>query len=157
MSKTKELSISSRLWVDAVEIVDLKKVVLNKINVQSSENGTNEFKDYVIEYNGGGFWLTISDLKGYFRIINSVGYLDLMFESNEKEAMYHKIWQKVLSDAGSSSGLIKDSKTIKLYSDELLVDREFLINKLTIVVKSTVEWRNVFYPQISLNYCSYDI
>ena len=115
------------------------------------------FKDYIIEYSGGGFWLTISNLKGYLRITNGVSYLDVLFGSDEQEAMYDKVCQKFLSDIGRSDGLIKDSKTITLYSDELPVDREFLINKLTIVIKSVIEWRNVFYPQISLNYCSYDV
>ena len=156
MSKTKELSISSTLWVDVVEVVDLKKVVLDKIKVQISGEDNNEFKDYVIEYNGGGFWLSISELKGYFRIINSVGYLNLLF-SDKQEAMYDKIWQKIVNDAGNSNGLVKDSKTIKLYSDALPVNREFWINKITIAIRSGVGWRNVFYPQISLNYCSYDV
>ena len=35
MSKTKELSIDSTLWVDALKIVDLKDVVLSKLNVKS--------------------------------------------------------------------------------------------------------------------------
>ena len=89
--------------------------------------------------------------------MNGVSYLDFLFGSDEQGVMYDKVWQKILSGIGRSDGLIRDSKTITLYSDELPVDREFLINKLTIVVKSVVEWRNVFYPQISLNYCPYDV
>ena len=52
---------------------------------------------------------------------------------------------------------MKDTKKITMYYDELPVNREFLINKITIVIKSVVEWKNVFYPQISLHYCSYDV
>ena len=158
MSKTKELSIQSTQWVEAVEVVELKNVALDKLNVQDCEyDAKYKLKDYVIEYNGGGFWLTISDLKGYFRIINGVGYLDLLFRSDEQGSMNDKIWQTVLNSIGCSDGLVKDSKTIRLYSDELPIDREFFITKLTIVVKSVIEWRNAFYPQISLNYCSYDV
>ena len=40
MSKTKELSIDSTLWVDALDIVDLKDVVLSKLNVKSGEYDT---------------------------------------------------------------------------------------------------------------------
>ena len=158
MSKTEELSISSTLWVDAVEVVELKNVVLDKIKVQDGEyDAKYNLKDYVIEYDGGGFWLTISDLKGYFNIINGVGFLNLMFGSNEQELMYDKIWQKVLSAVRRNNGFMRDSKRITLYYDELPVDHEFLINKITIVIKSVVEWKNVFYPQISLSYCSYDV
>ena len=131
--------------------------MLDKIKVVNIEYDTKYgFKDYVVEYNRGGFWLTISELKGYFRIIDGVGYLNLLF-SDKQGAMYDKIWKKVVNDAGRSDAFVKDTKTFILYSDELPVDREFLINKITIVIKSVVEWKNVFYRQISLTYCSYDV
>ena len=70
MSRTKELSIDSTLWVDAVEVAELKNLVLDKIKVVNIEYDVKHgFKDYVIKYNGGGFWLTISELRGYFKII----------------------------------------------------------------------------------------
>ena len=157
MSKTKELSIDSTLWVDALEIVDLKDVVLSKLNVKSEEyDDKYDLTDYVIEYNGGGFWLAISNLKGYFSFNNGTGYLELLFESNEQETMYDKVWKKIVHTIGRS-GLVKDNKKVRLHSNDLPVNREFLINKLIIVVKSVVEWSGAFYPQISLNYCSYDV
>ena len=157
MSKTKELNIDSSLWVDAIEVVELKNVVLGKIKVVNIEYDVKYgFKDYVIEYNGGGVWLTISELKGYFKIIDGVGYLELLF-SDQQELMYNEVWKKVADDAGRSNAFVKDTKTFILYSDDLSIDREFLINKITIVIKSVIEWKNVFYPQISLNYCSYDV
>ena len=140
MSKTKELSINSTLWVDAVEVVDLKNLVLDEIKIVNIEYDVKYgFKDYVIEYNGGGFWLTISELKGYFKIIDGVGYLELLL-SNEQEVMYDKLWKKVTDDAGRSDAFVKDTKKFILYSDDLPIDREFMINKITIVIKSTVEW-----------------
>ena len=157
MSKTKELSIDSTLWVDALKIVDLKDVVLSKLNVKSGEyNDKYDLRDYVIEYNGGGFWLVISDLKGYFSFNNGTGYLELLFESNEQETMYDKVWKRIVHAIGRS-GLVKDNKKVRLHSNDLPVNCEFLINKLIIVVKSVVEWSGAFYPQISLSYCSYDV
>ena len=94
MSKTKELSIHSTLWVDAVETVELKNVALDKLSMQDGEyDAKYNLKDCVIEYNGGGFWLTISDLKGYFTIVNGVGFLELIFKNNEQKRIYDKIWQ----------------------------------------------------------------
>ena len=50
MSKTKELSIDSTLWVDALEIVDLKDVVLSKLNKKSGEyDDKYDLTDYVME------------------------------------------------------------------------------------------------------------
>ena len=157
MNKTKGLNIDSTLWVDALEIVDLKDVVLNKLNVKSGEyDDKYDLIDYVIEYNGGGFWLAISDLKGYFSFNNGTGYLELLFEGNEQETMYNKVWKRIVHAIGRS-GLVKDIKKVRLHSKDLPVNSEFLINKLIIVVKSVVEWSGAFYPQISLNYCSYDV
>ena len=152
MSETKEISIDNSLWKDAVEILELKNLVLDKINIINIEYDVKYgFKDYVIEYNKGGFWLTISELKGYFKIINGVGYLELLL-SDQQEAMYNEVWKTIINDA-----LVKDTKKFIVYDNDLPIDQEFVINKITIVIKSVVEWKEVFYPQISLNYCSYDI
>ena len=132
-------------------------MLLDKIKVVNIEYDVKYgFKDYVIEYNGGGIWLTISELKGYFKIIDGVGYLELLL-SDEQEAMYDRVWKKVADNAGRSEAFFKDTKKFVLYDDDLPKDREFVINRITIAIKSVVEWKNVFYPQISLNYCSYDV
>ena len=158
MSKTKELSINSTLWANAKEIAELKNFAFDKLSMRDGEyDAKYNLKDYVIEYNGGGFWLTISDLKGYFTIVNGVGFFELIFKNNEQKLIYDKIWQWVLNAVGRSDGFMKDTKKITMYYDELPVNREFLINKITIVIKSVVEWKNLFYPQISLHYCSYDV
>ena len=96
-------------------------------------------------------------MKGYFTIVNGVGFFELIFKNNEQKLIYDKIWQWVLNAVGRSDGFMKDTKKITMYYDELPVNREFLINKITIVIKSVVEWKNLFYPQISLHYCSYDV
>ena len=84
MSKTKELSINSTLWANAIEIVELKNVAFDKLSMQDGEyDAKYNLKNYAIEYNGGGFCLTISDLKGYFTIVNGVGFLELIFKNNE--------------------------------------------------------------------------
>ena len=130
--------------------------MLDKINIVNIEYDVKYgFKDYV-EYNGGGFWLTISELKGYFKIINGVGYLELLL-SDQQEAMYDEVWKTIANDAGHKNALVKDTKKFIVYDNDLPIDREFVINKITIVIKSVVEWKGVFYPQISLNYCSYEV
>ena len=157
MSKTKELRIDSTLWKDAKEVIELKNLVLDKINIVNIEYDVKYgFKDYVIEYNGGGFWLTISELKGYFKIIDGVGYLELLL-SDQQEAMYDEVWKTIANDAGRKNILVKDVSKFIVYDNDLPVDREFVINKITIVIKSVAEWKEMFYPQISLNYCSDDI
>ena len=94
-------------------------------------------------------------MKGYFKIINGVGYLELLL-SDQQEAMYDEVWKTIVNDAGRNA-LVKDTKKFIVYDNDLPIDQKFVINKITIVIKSVVEWKEVFYPQISLNVCSYDV
>ena len=112
------------MWVDAVEIVSLSDVVLSKLSVRAEYDAKYNLTDYVVEYGSGGFWLTIENLKGYFDFINGVGYLKLLFESEEQETKYDKMWKKIVS-VTSSSRVIKDSGKIRLNSDDLSVGHEF--------------------------------
>ena len=80
-----------------------------------------------------------------------------MLLSDEQDVMYDKIWKSIANDVDRSDVLVKGTKKFVLYNDDLPVDREFVINKITIFIKSVIEWKGVFYPQISLNYCSYDV
>ena len=95
-------------------------------------------------------------MKDYFKIIDGVGYLELLL-SDQQEAMYDEVWKKVADDAERGKAFFKDARKFVVYDDDLPIDREFVINKITIVIKSVIECKNVFYPQISLNYCSYEV
>ena len=95
-------------------------------------------------------------MKGYFKIIDGVGYLELLL-SDQQEAMYDEVWKTIANDAGRKNISVKDVSKFIVYDNDLPVDREFVINKITIVIKSVAEWKEMFYPQISLNYCSDDI
>ena len=80
----------------------------------------------------------------------------MLFKSEEQKAQYGRLWKEIVSISGSS-GLIKDSTKIRLNFDDLPLRHEFKTNTITIVVTMVVEKDHKFYPQISLNYCSYDV
>ena len=75
MSEVKKLSIHSTLWTEPIEIVGIKDVVLNKLNVKSKYLLKYDLTDYAIKYDGGGFWLYLGDLEGYFDFNNNIGFL----------------------------------------------------------------------------------
>ena len=143
------------MWKDATELVNLRDFISSKLTIRTQYSAKYDLTDYYVEYNGGGFWLVIDDLKGYFDFSNGVSYLNLLFKSEEQKTQYDRLWEEIVSISGSG-GLIKDSAKIRLNSDELPLGREIKINTVTIVVTMVVEKDNKFYPQISLNYCSYD-
>ena len=118
MSKARKLRIHSSLWVDPVEILNVRDVVLSKLSVRAEYEAKYHLTDYVVEYDGGGFWLVIDDLKGCFDFSDGVGFLKLLFKSKEQETLYDQLWKQIVSITGSSR-MIKDSAKIRLNSDDL--------------------------------------
>ena len=158
-NKTRELTVNSTLWDKPTKIVSLENVVYDKISEITEHNIKYELKDHYLKYNTGGFWLSINNLKGYFSIENDIGYLKLLFNDEEQKSSYFKLLKEIIKIANLSTtnSLIKNVDKIRFSYDDLPAEKEFKINAITIVLKSIVEEDDVFYPQISLNYCSYDV
>ena len=106
MSEIKKLSIQSTLWEDPIEIVGINNIALNKLNVKGKYVLKNDPTDYAIKYDGGGFWLYIDDLKGYFKFDNGIGFLQKNFKDVEQERLYDRIWDQIIDN-------IDNNKTIK--------------------------------------------
>ena len=138
INKTRELTIHSTLCKDATELVNLRDFISSILIIKTQYNAKYDLTDYYVEYNGGGFWLVIDDLKGYYGFSNGVSYLNLLFKSEEQKVQYDRLWKEIVSISGSS-GLIKDSAKIRLNFDDLLLRHEFKIKTVTIIVTMVVE------------------
>ena len=101
------MSIHSTFWEDPVEIVGINDVVLNKLNDKGKYVLKYDLTDYVIKYDGGGFWLYIDDLEEYFKFDTGIGFLQIIFKDAEQERLYDRIWDQIIDN-------IDNSKTIKL-------------------------------------------
>ena len=66
--------------------------------------------DYTVRYDGGGFWLTINDLDGYFDFNNNIGFSKLIFKNKSQESLYDKIWDQVINNEDNK--VIKDNKKL---------------------------------------------
>ena len=99
--------------------------------------------------------LSINDLEGYFDFNNNIGFLELIFKDESQASLYDKIWDRVTNNEDNK--LIKDNKKIRLNSDDLPSGNKFKISTITIVIKSIVKKDSKYYPQISLNNCTYKI
>ena len=157
MSELKKLTIHSTLWEKPIEIVELDDVILNKLNIKKEYIPKYDLIDYTIKYDGGGFWLYIDDLDGYFNSNNGIEFLEIMFKDAEQERLYDKIWDEIIDNVDNNGGIIKDIKKIRLNGDELPLGHKFKINNITIVIKVVAKKDNVYYPQISLNNCTYEV
>ena len=141
MNEIKKLTIHSTLWTEPIEIVELDDVILNKLSVKGKYILKYDLIDYAIKYDGGGFWLYIDDLEGYFNFNNGIGFLEIMFKDAEQERLYDKIWDQIIDNVDNNGGVLKDIKKVRLNGDELSLGHKFEINNITIVIKAVVRKR----------------
>ena len=89
---------------------------------------------------------------------NNIGCLNMLFVNNDQKNKYYQVWKEILKIINGGHGELKSSKEIKLLAIyDLPIGHVFKIHSITIVIKSLIEKDNKFYPQISLNHCSYEI
>ena len=80
-----------------------------------------------------------------------------MFKHAEQESLYDRIWDQIIDNADNNGRIIKDIKKIILNGDELPLGHKFKINNVTIVIEALVKKNYIYYPQISLNNCTYEV
>ena len=120
-------------------ILDFKP---EKLSVQKESDIKNEIKIHYTEYENGGLYLVIDDLKGYFDFKNNnVGYLNMLFADTQQQEKYYKIFEEILKAIGASddSELRSGTEIRLLSSDDLSMGYVFKINTMTIVIRSVVE------------------
>ena len=153
ISEIKKFSIDSTLWAKPTEIVLLNDIDLNKLSTKGKYISKYDLIDYTIKYDGGGFWLTINDIEGYFDFNNNIAFLEIIFKNESQESLYNKIWDRIINNEDGKT--IKDSKKIRSNSDDLPSGNKFKINTITIIIRVIIKKDDNYYPQISLNNCAY--
>ena len=157
MNKTRELKIHSTLWTTPSKLVNLLDFNPDKISIKT-ENHANDIKVHYVRYESSGFYLTIDDLDGYFDFSHNLGHLSLLFDDDDnKQNKYYQVCKEILKTINGGHGEIIKCKEIKLFDNEFPIGDVFKINSITIVIESLIEKNNIFYPQIALNHCSYEI
>ena len=82
----------------------------------------------------------------------------MLIVDNDQPNKYYQVWKEILKIINGGHGELKSCKEITVFSIyDLSREHVFKIHSMTIVVRSVVEKDNKFYPQISLNHCSYEI
>ena len=82
----------------------------------------------------------------------------MLFVDNDQQNKYYQVWKEILKIINGDYGELKSSKEIRLFTiDDLPIGYVFKIHSMTIVIRSLIEKDNKFYPEISLNHCSYEI
>ena len=151
MNKVKELKIDSTLGATPSKLVNVLDFKPDKISIKIESNTKNDIKVHKVRYENGGFYLIIDNLEGY------LGSLNMLFVDNDQQNKYYQVRKEILKIINGGYGELKSCKEIRLFYDDLPTGYAFKIHSMTIVVRSLIEKDNKFYPEISLNHCSYEI
>ena len=166
MNKVKELKTDNTLWAKPAKLVNLLDFnpekstidkVLNRIHNTPDASSKDLTDIYQIRYDDGGFYLTIDNIKGYFKLDDNLnGILDMILTDDQKN-IYNQVWKEVFKLVNNGTGELKLHEKIKLFDINLPIEKIFKILSITIFIESLIEKENKFYLELALNHCLYEI
>ena len=157
MNELRELEIDSTLWITPSKVINLLDFKPEKLSIETKSNSNNTLKVHHVRYENGGSYLTIDNIRGYFNFSNNLGTLNMIFANDDQQNKYHQVWKEILKIINGGNGELKLHEKIRLFDNDLPVKRVFKIPSITIVIKSLIEKNNIFYLELSLNHCLYEI
>ena len=165
MNKIREFKIDNTLWAKPAKLVNLLDFNPEKLTIDKVLNSIHNTPDasskdltdiYQIRYDDGGFYLTIDNIKGYFKLDDNLnGILDMVLTDDQKNK-YHQVWKEVFKLVNDGNGELKLHEKIRLFDIDLPIEKIFKIHSITIVIKSLIEKDNKFYLELALNHCLYE-
>ena len=162
----KELKIDSTLWATPARIINLLDFNPEKLTIDKELNSIHNTPDasskdlieiHQVRYKNGGFYLTIDNIKGYFKLDDNIGGILDMILTDDQKNKYHQVWKEVFKIVNDENGDLKLNEKIRLFDSDLPIEKIFKISSITIVIKSLIEKNNKFYLELSLNRCLYEI
>ena len=166
INKVRELKIDNTLWATTARIINLLDFNSEKLTIDKALNSIHNTPDastkdltdiHQVRYENGGFYLTIDNIKGYFKLDDNIsGILDMILTDDQKNK-YHQVWKEVFKLVNNENGESKLHEKIRLFDIDLPIEKIFKIPSITIVIKSLVQKENKFYLELALNHCLYDI
>ena len=165
MNEVKELKIDNILWVKPAKLVNLLDFNPEKLTIDKELNSIHNTPDasskdlidiYQVRYENGCFYLTIDNIKGYFKLDGDIsGILDMILTDHQKNK-YHQVWKEVFKLVNDGNGELMMYEKIRLFDVNLPIEKIFKIPSITIVIKSLIEKDNKFYLELALNHCLFE-
>ena len=104
MNKVREIEIDNTVWTTPAKIINLLDFNPEKLNIDKELNSIRNTPDasskdlidiYQVRYDNGGFYVTIDNIKGYFKLDGDIsGILDMILTDDQKNK-YHQVWKEV--------------------------------------------------------------
>ena len=165
MNKVRELKIDNTLWAKPAKIVNLLDFNPEKLTIDKVLDSIHNIPDaiskdltdmYQVRYDDGGFYLTIDNIKGYFKLDDNInGILDMILTDDQKNK-YHQVWKKVFKLVNDGNGKLKLHEKIILFDIDFPIEKIFKIPSITIVIRSLIEKDNKFHLELALNHCLFE-
>ena len=159
-SNVKELKIDSTLLAAPAKIINLLDFKPEKLSIKTENDESSTVVVHQVRYENGGFYLTIDNIKGYFRFgNNNMVLLDMIFSNDDQKNKY-QIWKeifKIVRPKELGNEELKIHEKIVLFDSDIPTDKIIKIPSVTIVIKSLLEKNNKFYLELSLNHLSYEL
>ena len=170
-SNVEELKIDSTLWATPAKIINLLDFKPEKLSIktENDESSTVVVHKDQVRYENGGFYLTIDNIKGYFRFSNNTVLLDMIFSKDDQKSKYHQVWKEILKIVRSKelgpavcpkelgNEELQIHEKIILFDSDIPTDKIIKIPSITVVIKSLLEKNKKFYLELSLNHLSYEL
>ena len=152
----KELKIDNTLLAKPAKLLNLLDFKPEKLSIKTENDGLS-IKVHQVRYENGGFYLTIDNIKGYFKLDDNIsGILDIIL-TDDKKNKYHQVWKEVFKLVHNENGELKLHEKIRLFDTDFPIEKIFKIPSITIAIKSLIEKENKFYLELALNNCFYEI
>ena len=130
---------------------------LNSIHNTPGASSKDLMNIYQVRYENGGFYLTIDNIIGYFKLSNNTGGILDMILTDYQKNKYHQVWKEVFKLVNDENGELKLHEKIRLFDRDLPKEKIFKIPSITIVIMSLIEKDHKFYLELGLNHCLYEI
>ena len=166
MNKVREFKLDSTLWATPARIINLLDFNPEKLTNDKEINSIHNTPDasskdlmdiYQVRYENGGFYLTIDNIKGYFKLNDNIGGILDMILTDDQKNKYHQVWKEFFKLVNDENGKLKLHAKIRLFDRDLPIEKIFKIPSITIVIMSLIEKDNKFYLELGLNHCLYEI
>ena len=123
MNKVRELKIDNTLWAKPAKLVNLLDFNPEKLTIDKVLNSIHNAPDasskdltdiHQVRYENGGFYLTIGNIKGYFKSDDNInGILDMILTDDQKNK-YHQVWKEVFKLVSDENGELELHEKIRL-------------------------------------------
>ena len=143
MNKVRELKIDNTLWTTPAKIINLLDFNPEKLTIDKVLNSIHNTPDasskdltdmHQIRYENGGFYLTIDNIKGYFKLDDNLnGILDMILTDDQKNK-YHQVWKEVYKLVNNENGELKLHEKLRLFDIDLPIEKVFKILSITILL-----------------------